>query len=159
MAALSQHILAPFGQFLCLGTDAQSSFTSEMMTEICATMRVRRFIVSNPRQSSSERAHKYILWMVAALYQDIGITNDLLPIFLSHCALLYNTSIRVKDKFTPYYLMNGFRSPRLNKLVPFSAFLPRRKHVDTDYLRSFKLLREALWLISFKRRKLNEQKN
>ena len=67
VAALSQHILAPFGEFLCLGTDAQSSFTSEMMSEICAIMRVRRFIVSNPMQSSAERAHKYILWMTAAL--------------------------------------------------------------------------------------------
>ena len=129
------------------------------MAEICAVMRVRRFVVSNPMQLSSERAHKYILWMVAALYKDLGITNDLLPLFLSHAAFLYNTSIRVKDKSTTYFLMNGFRSPRLNKLVPFSAFLPRRTNVDTDYLRSFKRLREALWLISYNRRKLNEQKN
>ena len=91
--ALSQHIIAPFGQFLCLGTDAQSSFTSETMTEVCALMRVRKFVVSNPRQSSSERAHKYILWMVAALYKDLGITNQLLPVFLSHASLLYNTSV------------------------------------------------------------------
>ena len=148
VSALAQHIIALFGQFLCLGTDAQSSFTSETMTEICALMRVRRFVVSNPMQSSSERAHKYILWMVAALYKDLGITNHVLPVFLSLAALLYNTSVQVKDKFTPFYLMNGFRSPRLNKLVPLSAFLPRRPNVDTDYLRSFIKLHEALWLIS-----------
>ena len=65
----------------------------------------------------------------------------------------------MKDKVTPFYLMNGFRSPRLNKLVPLSAFLPRRPNVDTDYLRSFIKLREALWLISYNRRKLNEQKD
>ena len=87
------------------------------------------------------------------------ISSEVLPIFLSVCAPLYNTSIRVKDKFTLYYRMNGFRTPRLNKLVPFSAFLPKRKDVDTNYLRSFIQMKEALWLISFKRRKLNEQNN
>ena len=159
VTALSQHILAPFGQFLCLGSDAQSNFTSELMAEVCAIMRVRRFIVSHPRQSNAERAHRFIIWMVSALATDIGLTSELLPVYLGHCSLLYNTSTRVNDNYTPFFLMNGFRQPRLNRLVPFSAFLPTSRKADTNYLRAFIKLREALWFVGYKRRELHRKQH
>ena len=126
-----------------------------MMNEICEIMRVRRFVVSAPQQSNAERAHRYILWMLGAIKADIGVKDSLMGVYLSHCALLYNTSIKTHEQITPYFLMNGIRSPHLSKLTPFSGFLPHRRNTDTDYLRCFIKLREALTLINHKRRQLH----
>ena len=110
VTALCTNIIGHYGQFLCLGTDGQSSLVSEMMAEICEIMRVRRFVVSAPQQSNAERAHRYIIWMLAAIRLDIGVQDSLMPVYLAHCALLYNTSIKTHQQITPYFLMNGLRS-------------------------------------------------
>ena len=92
ISVLSTHIISHYGNFLCLGSDAQSSLVSQTMTEICQIMRCRRFIVSHPQQSNAERAHKFIIWMLGAIKEQIGVTDELMPVYLAHCALLYNTS-------------------------------------------------------------------
>ena len=155
---LSTHIISHYGNFLCLGSYAQSLLVSQTMTEICQIMRCRRFIVSHPQQSNAERAHKFIIWMMGAIKVQTGISDEMMPVYLAHCALLYNTSTRVHDKFSPYFLMNGVRSPHLSKLVPFSSFLPNKKNVDTNYLKCFIKVREALTFINYERRKLHREK-
>ena len=156
VTALCTHLVQPYGQFLCLGSDGQSTLTSELLAEICAVMRVRRFIVSRPQQNHAERAHRFILWMMGAIKRDIGVKDSLMPIYLAHCALLYNNSVKTNENITPFFLMNGFRSPHLSKLIPFTGYLSNRPNTDTrSYVKAFVKMREAMYLINFKRRQLH----
>ena len=90
ISALRTHIIAHYGNFLCLGSDAQSSLVSDSMAEVCQILRVRQFVVSHPQQSNAERAHKFILWMLGSIKTQIGVIDDLMA-SLDLTALYYIT--------------------------------------------------------------------
>ena len=128
---LYKHYISIFGAPSKLLTDQGANFTSQVISELCATLGIRKMRTSSYHPQTNgqvERTHQTLMRMIGKLDEE---AKDNWASHLSEITHAYNSTRSAITGYSPHYLMFG-RRPKLpiDLIFPTSVGKDKKQKVD-----------------------------
>ena len=126
---LYERVFGYFGIPCALCMDQQSQMSSGRINTLCKMLRIKKFVSLAGRQNASERQHKLLLSVFAAINKKKLVSEQNAGFICAMATLLVNSTSVGPHNFSPNFLVfNGFNKKYAsNRLFPFAGELSSEK--------------------------------